>query len=83
MKDAKFQHSKQRPLGNHLKAGWEIGSTRPWFKGTKRQSLQSGLQVCRSAGLRVCESVSLRVCKSAGLQVCSLRLSHTGFKSPG
>ena len=38
MKDAKFQHSKQRPLkGNNLKAGWEIGSTLPGFKGTKRQ----------------------------------------------
>ena len=38
MKDTKFQHSKQQPLkGNNLKAGWEIGSTRPGFKGTKRQ----------------------------------------------
>ena len=87
MKDAKFQHSKQRPLkGNNLKAGWEIGSTRPGFKGTKRQMCDGetdgeGCTILfskligkgRSASLQL----SLQVCRSASLQVCSLRLSHT------
>ena len=58
MKDAKFQHSKQRPLkGNNLKAGWEMGSTRPGFKG---------LQVCESAGLQVC---SLRLSHTDRIQI--------------
>ena len=76
MKDAKFQHSKQRPLkGNNLKAGWEISSTRPGFKGTKRQMCDGetdgeGCTILFSKLIGKGQSASLPVCKSASLQVC-------------